>query len=178
MLSLCRQRSLSNDSKRCFEALYNYWPTLKSNMSPKQCRSGSRPTSAKRRLFDNEEESTTQYPDASSMPATRAHERARVVLDTPQKKRRVVDAKAGTPQCRRDLFERGVAIVTPPKHDEKKEENEPYVPIYIHKNLNYKRKGEATITTVVKKTFKLGMTECSSDSFAHVIPPLLSYRFC
>ena len=126
-------------------------------MPPKQCRSDSRPTSAKRRLFDNEVESTTQSPDAASVPATRAHGGASVVLDTPQKKRRVLDAKVRTPQCRRDLFERGVAIVTPPKHVEKKEEEEAHVPIYIHKNLNYKRKGEATITTVVKKTFKLGM---------------------
>ena len=128
-------------------------------MSSKQSRSRSRPSSAKRRLFDNEGNPTTQQGDASSMPPTREPKGAHVVLGTPQKKRRVANSKGQeTPQTGRDLFKRSVAIVTPPKHDQQKEvkEEEPYVPIYIHKNVNYQRKGEASITAVVKEAFKLG----------------------
>ena len=130
-------------------------------MSSRQTRSGTRPTGAKRRLIldeDDENEKSTVL-SVSSSPATKGT----LVLETPQKRRRrdVVEHGEETPQTRRDLFstprKERVAIVTPPKHDDKKEEKDdkPHIPVYIHKNLSYQRQGDASLTTTVRKTFEL-----------------------
>lgn len=93
---------------------------------PKETRS----TAMKRRL-DFEE------PHSDVAHLTRQHKREIKSLLSPQKKK-------------------DKAFTTPTKKariEESKEE--PYVPTYIHKNLEYLRKGEATLSEITRRTFAL-----------------------
>ena len=82
---------------------------------------------------------------------------------TPQKRKRDVSSYFSPVASRKNK----AAVVTPEKPEArttakrvKKEQNkeheaEQYVPTYIHKNLNYQRRGQASISEELKKTFAL-----------------------
>ena len=83
---------------------------------------------------------------------------------TPEKKRRRRDSKQGistyfSPLKTTDA-NRASVVVTPEKTedaeiDEIPTEKSSYVPIYIHKNLNYQRRGHASINVKLKRFFEL-----------------------
>jgi hypothetical protein len=122
----------------------------------------SRPAGAKRRLVLEDEQPST---GASASPSSTNIE-VNTILETPQKKRQrgdsdpynVVQTKLFSPTTGKE-----VAVVTPPKQEDKKGDEtkrhtttaSAYVPTYIHKNLSYQRKGEASLSDTVRKTFQL-----------------------
>ena len=114
---------------------------------------------AKRRLFvDDDDDEPKEVATSKLIPTDISS-----VLETPKKKRRLDDGSQTffSPKAK--------AVVTPEKEDEiatpvkrkipfrreEKKADEAHVPIYIHKNVNYQRRGDASIDEKLKKTFEL-----------------------
>jgi hypothetical protein len=117
---------------------------------------------AQRRLFDDSDDEKTKEVLVSTVPSTASSTDPVSIQETPQKKRRLDNsgiqtffsprkAKAVvTPEKQEDV----ILHETPVKHkDEKKEAV--YVPTYIHKNLLYQRRGQASLSEKSRKTFEL-----------------------
>ena len=114
-------------------------------------------SSAKRALIldDNEpDENIEKTVTSTSVPSSP------IILETPQKKRSKIEE--GEQSKGRTLFAspqgRKTAIVTPPKDDGREavgSKGGSFVPTYIHKNLSYKREGEAALPSNVHKSFHL-----------------------
>jgi hypothetical protein len=124
----------------------------------------ARQARAKRRLvLDDDQPSTGASASSSATPIVVVN----TILETPQKKRQRGDSDPYNVQTRLFSPTGKVAVVTPPKQvDEKGHETKrqgttssasspAYVPTYIHKNLSYQRKGEASLSDTVRKTFQL-----------------------
>lgn len=83
------------------------------------------------------------------------------VEGTPVKKKRRMESYFSPVASRKNKS----AVVTPEKLDtrasvkkdktKKEEADDAYVPVYIHKNLNYQRRGQASISKELKQTFVL-----------------------
>jgi hypothetical protein len=133
-----------------------------------------RSTNAKRRLFPDEKDDQASN-NAPTGRRTRskgstAHNLSTVV-DTPQKKKAKTKhdffSPKGKPIVTPDKFEGDeVEVVSPPltktrlselfsPTKTKRVDDGPYVPTYIHKNLSYKRQGDASLSEKVVKTFEL-----------------------
>lgn len=117
--------------------------------------------SAKRRLFtddhdhdnDGDErervESSSSFVPPMATATTAAAAEDGVATSTPQKK------KARSSYFSPEAKQAPKAVVTPEKAEEKKDDEEAYVPTYIHKNLNYQCRGQATLSENLEKTFQL-----------------------
>ncbi|MGK3739742.1 MAG: hypothetical protein ACI8RD_011299 [Bacillariaceae sp.] len=132
----------------------------------------TRSTQAKRRLFSDEHDDVVPVPATAdekdetktirekTVPSTVA------VMATPEKKRqrRSDDRDEGiamyfSPKTSVVKKAASVMMVTPEKRDKEKQKkgtehgNKEHVPIYIHKNVNYQRRGEATLSETIQKVF-------------------------
>jgi hypothetical protein len=129
---------------------------------------------AKRRLFDEEHDhddsggnNITTEVQQGFVPATASSSTtANLVAETPQKKkqRKISTNDFFSPKSTQQKTASVKAVVTPEKpstaQEEKKQHDDgcavsTYVPKYIHKNLDYQRKGEASLTDSIRKTFEL-----------------------
>lgn len=140
-------------------------------------------TNAKRNLFGTtvEEDDNTRTATAAPPATEIADKQSNIILETPQKKTKKQKVNhdffspKGKPVVTPDKTEGEdddeVQVVSPPlkrtrlseryspqeksKRPEEKEDEEPYVPTYIHKNLSYKRAGTASLPPKVNKIFQL-----------------------
>jgi hypothetical protein len=140
-------------------------------------KSSSSSPSAKRRL-NFEEETDDKHlkrnqrdndhgnvvPPAESSSASQSTSTSHLIDGTPQKKKARVDSYFSPASRKSTKASAAAAVVTPEKidgvaddQDKKKESQDTtaYVPIYIHKNLNYQRRGQASLSSVVQQTFDL-----------------------
>ena len=133
--------------------------------------------SAKRRLnFDDDHEEEKQ--NGANLSAEIVddevivlNESPLIIPATPQKKRRRrIDEKDGNRDRKQGIASyfspakttavgdsrKASVLVTPEKvGDEEQEKEKEYVPTYIHKNLNYKRRGMASLDENLERTFDL-----------------------
>ena len=100
-----------------------------------------------------EEDEVVEVPSTPSGPSH--------VKGTPVKKKRRMESYFSPVASRKNQS----ALVTPEKVDtkpsvkkdetKKEKADDAYVPVHIHKNLNYQRRGQASISKELKKTFAL-----------------------
>lgn len=118
----------------------------------------SKRTSAKRRL---------DFSDADDDNSVVVLEKEiQVVPATPEKKKRRRNNKQVistyfSPVKATDAKKAAAIVVTPEQKDETEQEekaipeSQQHVPIYIHKNVGYQRRGEASISSKLKRVFEL-----------------------
>ncbi len=139
---------------------------------PKYERSNNK-TSAKRRLdFDDDSGKDNDNPvvvlDDVEPPKKKLKEPPSVIPATPERKRRRRETKQGISTYFSPVkldAKKATVVVTPEKKEEPETREEPaHVPIYIHKNLNYQRRGQASLSDKRKRVFELVEEHC-------LIPP-------
>lgn len=129
----------------------------------------SKRTSAKRRLDfgDEDNDNSVVVLEKEIQVNDEAKSKASFLVPaTPEKKKRRRDNKQGistyfSPVKATDAKKAAAVVVTPEQKDETEpeekatEESQQHVPIYIHKNVGYQRRGEASISNKLKRVFDL-----------------------
>ena len=125
-------------------------------------------TSAKRRLDfgDDDNDNSVIILEKEIQVNDEAKAKTSILVPaTPEKKRRRRDTNQGistyfSPVKASDA-KKAAIVVTPEQKDETEQEekvtveSQPHVPIYIHKNVGYQRRGEASISDKLKRVFDL-----------------------